>query len=281
MRTPHETISAALEILTDGLGPFFQVEMCRVYGYRWEQTLRSTLRNTLQARSEPVVWDAYNLLTAMWEQWNEVVRQQLGLFERSLVSELREYRNLWAHQAAFTEDDAFRVLDTVQRLLAAVDVAPELLDRLEQLKFDVLREKLSRQIDEDRLRAEANREKVTEIALYGVGGATIIVTTLVSLVPRNPLAGGILCAFTVFTFVYLALKRWAAAAPQWGVHECRACRKIIYTEVCPYCEARPQSSVAKGSSASRLQTIRSVAMATLTGQSTPAKLTSNGADRPS
>jgi hypothetical protein len=270
VRTPHETISAALEILTDGLEPFFQVEMCRVYGYRWEESLRQNLRNTLQLRSEPIVWDAYNLLTVMWEQWNEVFRQQLGLFERSLVSELREYRNLWAHQATFTEDDAFRVLDTVQRLLAAIDVAPTLLDQLEQLKFDVLREKLSRQIDEDRLRAQAHREKLTDIALYGLGGVTIIVATLVSLVPRNPLAGLILCAFTAFTFLYLSLKRWTAAAPAWGVHECRACRKIIYTEACPYCEARPHSSVAKGSSASRFATIRSTSLATLTGETTPA-----------
>jgi hypothetical protein len=269
VRTPHETISAALEILTDGLGPFFQVEMCRVYGYRWEESLRQNLRTTLQLRSESIVWDAYNLLTVMWEQWNEVFRQQLGLFERSLVSELREYRNLWAHQATFTEDDAFRVLDTVQRLLAAVDVAPALLDCLEQLKFDVLREKLSRQIDEDRLRAQAHREKLTDVALYALGGTTIVVATLVSLVPRNPLAGLILCAFTAFTFVYLSLKRWTAATPAWGVHECRACRKIIYTEACPYCEARPHSSVAKGSSASRFTTIRDASLATLAGPETP------------
>jgi hypothetical protein len=272
VRTPHEIISAALEILTDGLGPFFQVEMCRVYGYRWEETLRQNLRTTLQLRSEPITWDAYNLLTVMWEQWNEVFRQQLGLFERSLVSELREYRNLWAHQATFTEDDAFRVLDTVQRLLAAIDAAHTLLDRLEQLKFDVLREKLSRQIDEDRLRAQAHREKLTDIALYSLGGSTIIVATLLSLVPRNPLAGLILCAFTAFTFVYLSLKRWTAAAPAWGVHECRACRKIIYTEVCPYCEARPHSSVAKGSSASRFATIRAASLLTLTEPVTSSKM---------
>jgi hypothetical protein len=261
--TPHETINAALDLLTDGLGPYFQVEMCRVYGYRWEQTLRQSPRSSQPQRAEPIVWDAANLLTAMWDHWNDVFRPQLGLFERSLVSELREYRNLWAHQAAFTEDDAFRVLDSVQRLLAAIDADAALLDRLEQLKFDVLREKLSRQIDEDGLRSQARRAKLTEIALYALGGGAIVVTTVISLVPRNPLAGLILCAFTAFTFGYLSLKRWWADAPQWGVHECRACRKIIYTEVCPYCESRPSSSVSRGNSASRFQTVRAVAQPTL------------------
>jgi hypothetical protein len=199
----------------------------------------------------------------------------LGLFERSLVSELREYRNLWAHQATFTEDDAFRVLDTVQRLLAAADVESALLDRLEHMKFDVLRAKLSRQIEDDQLRAQSNREKLTEIALYGLGGSTIIVTTILSLVPRNPLAGLILCAFTAFTFVYLSLKRWMAAAPQWGVHECRACRKIIYTELCPYCEARPHSSVLKGSAASRLPTVQSSSHATMFGRTSKSTTTAS------
>lgn len=271
MRTPHETISAALEILTDGLTPFFEVQMCRAHGERWEAILRPTLRNNLQIRSDKIVWDAYNLLTVMWEQWNDVFRQELGLFERSLVSELREYRNLWAHQAAFTEDDAYRVLDTVQRLLAAVNVRPDALDRLEQLKFDVLREKLSRQIDQDRLRVQAYREKLTEIGLYGLGGTTIVATTALTLVPRNPLAGLILCIFTTFTFVYLAVKRWMAASPQWGVHECKACRKIIYTEVCPYCEARPKSSVSKGSAATRWQTLMPASLATFSSRSPATK----------
>lgn len=271
MLTPHETINAALEILTDGLGPYFQVEMCRVYGYRWEQVLQQNPRCSLPPRSEPVVWDAYNLLTVMWEQWNEVFRTQMGLFERSLVSELREYRNLWAHQATFTEDDAFRVLDSVQRLLAAIDADAGLLDRLEQLKFDVLRDKLSRQINEDGLRDQARRAKLTEVSLYALGGGTIVVATLVSLVPRNPLAGLILCAFTLFTFTYLSLKRWWTDTPMWGVHECRGCRKIIYTEVCPYCESRPTSSVAKGSSASRFPTVRAARQPTLTGTSPSAR----------
>ena len=56
----------------------------------------------------------------MWFQWNEVFRGTLGNVERSLLGELREARNRWAHQQPFSSDDAYRALDSVARLLTAV-----------------------------------------------------------------------------------------------------------------------------------------------------------------
>lgn len=41
-----------------------------------------------------------------------------GRAERSVVSELR-YRNKWAHQESSRTDDAYRALDSIQRLLTA------------------------------------------------------------------------------------------------------------------------------------------------------------------
>jgi predicted AAA+ superfamily ATPase len=48
--------------------------------------------------------------------------------QRNWASELREVRNQWAHNASFSDDDAYRALDTAERLLgaiAAADVAVE------------------------------------------------------------------------------------------------------------------------------------------------------------
>jgi hypothetical protein len=56
----------------------------------------------------------------MWETWNEVFRKTLGFADRSLVSEIRDWRNKWAHQAPFSSDDAYRALDSAGRLLSAV-----------------------------------------------------------------------------------------------------------------------------------------------------------------
>jgi hypothetical protein len=64
------------------------------------------------------------LLKLMWEQWNDVFRKTLGHAERSLVSELRDCPQKWAHQEPFSSDDAYRALDSMARLLTAVS-APQ------------------------------------------------------------------------------------------------------------------------------------------------------------
>ena len=56
----------------------------------------------------------------MWDEWNQGFRNTLGHAERSLVSELRDVRNKWAHQKTFSTDDAYRAIDSIGRLLTAV-----------------------------------------------------------------------------------------------------------------------------------------------------------------
>src|SRR5438093_8093167 len=86
-------------------------------------------------------WDAAVLLRLMWDSWNDVFRKTLGQAERSLVSELRDVRNRWAHQEPFSSDDADRALDSAERLLAAVSApqADEIRDvasgRYQQAEF--------------------------------------------------------------------------------------------------------------------------------------------------
>ena len=73
------------------------------------------------------------LLRVMWDTWNEVFRDILGRSDRSLVSELREHRNKWAHQQPFSSDDAYRALDSAHRLLTSIS-APQVreLDAFKQ-----------------------------------------------------------------------------------------------------------------------------------------------------
>ena len=92
----------------------------------------------------------------MWGQWNEVFRQVLGYAERSLVSELREVRNLWAHQNAFTSDDTYRALDSAHRLLTAIS-APEARD-VDRMKQELLRIRY-----EEQARRESRKASVVPI----------------------------------------------------------------------------------------------------------------------
>ena len=89
-------------------------------------------------------WDVSVLLKLMWESWHDVFRQTLGHTERSLVSELRDYRNKWAHQESFSSDDTYRSLDSAGRLLTAIS-APQ-ADDIEKMKTELLRLRFDEQV---------------------------------------------------------------------------------------------------------------------------------------
>ena len=57
----------------------------------------------------------------MVESWDRAFAAELGKSERNVVFELRDWRNRWAHNDAFTVDDAYRTLDSIERLLVAAD----------------------------------------------------------------------------------------------------------------------------------------------------------------
>lgn len=107
-------------------------------------------------RGGEINWDTQNLLLIMWETWSGVFRNTLGHTERAIVSELREVRNRWAHQTAFSSDDAYRALDSIGRLLTAVS-APEAKE-LEEQKMALLRVRF----DEQR-RGELRKQAVAPI----------------------------------------------------------------------------------------------------------------------
>lgn len=234
----YDRVGVALDALTQGIEPYFRQELESFYGPGWEDRARQALRNDrlpTAARTEQLTWDAHGLLSVMWELWNEVFRRKLGLMERSLVGELREFRNRWAHQSNFTEDDAYRALDSAQRLLTAVR-ATQQVERLEREKLDLLRQKFGRRVNDDLRRARFNRERMSDVLLYTVCCIAINISVFMLFGPRNLLSASLMAGFVLFTFGFLIFKRINAAAPVYGVHECQHCRKIIYTEICPYCE---------------------------------------------
>lgn len=82
-------------------------------------------------------WDVAALLKPMWEAWNDVFSKALGRAEHSLVSELREWCNKWAHQEPFSSDDADRALDSIARLLTAISA--QQADEIGKIKMELRR----------------------------------------------------------------------------------------------------------------------------------------------
>ena len=112
--TNHERAGKGLDPLKDGLAPFGEREMKSQHKQQWLIAARASVADTethLFNGSEPQ-WDSASLLAVMWNQWDPVFKKTLGRAERTLISELREVRNKWAHQNPFSTDDAYRVLDS-------------------------------------------------------------------------------------------------------------------------------------------------------------------------
>jgi predicted AAA+ superfamily ATPase len=160
----HDRVGRAMELLKGGLGPFVEREFKNTFKDRAPaEVLRYLGDDRLNAKKPIAEKDVAALLKLMWDAWNEVFRQTLGPAERSLVSELRDHRNRWAHQETFSGDDAYRALDSAGRLLTAVS-APQ-ADDIEKMKTELLRIRFDEQA-----RSEKRKSAGTAIEGAAAGG---------------------------------------------------------------------------------------------------------------
>lgn len=67
-----------------------------------------------------------------------VFNDVLSRAEQNLASEMRSVRDSWAHRKPFSADDAYRALDTAERLLRAIGSGPA-ADRIRRSRLDVQR----------------------------------------------------------------------------------------------------------------------------------------------
>ncbi|MEK6324551.1 MAG: Swt1 family HEPN domain-containing protein [Acidobacteriota bacterium] len=164
--TNHERVGKALELLNSGLMPFFERELKAALGDDWQKQLRSRLDDRLfgTSRQEKILdWDTQRILSVIWSEWNSVFNKTLGQAERTLVSELRDIRNKWAHRQTFSSDDAYRGLDSAGRLLTAVSASQA--DEIEKMKTELLRLRFDEQV-----RGEKRKSAGTAIESAAAGG---------------------------------------------------------------------------------------------------------------
>ena len=169
--TNHERVGRAMELLRAGLAPFVErevIERVKARAVRMD-TIRRFAEDPALTDRPMADWDASGLLRLMWETWNDVFRHTLGFTERSLVSELRTWRNKWAHQERFSSDDADRALDSVERLLTAVS-APQ-AGEVAKSKMELRRLVFDEQVRGERRRAAG--ALVEAAATEGGGGGAL------------------------------------------------------------------------------------------------------------
>ena len=150
----HERVGKALDLLKDGLRPFVEREMKAQHAQLWFEEAKAAVNESqagLFGTEDKPRWDVAAMLAVMWNQWNVVFRKTLGQAERTLVSELRDTRNKWAHQNPFSADDAYRALDSAARLLTAVSAKEA--DEVEKLKMELLRVRFDEQVRTEKRRS--------------------------------------------------------------------------------------------------------------------------------
>ncbi len=163
----HERVGKGLEILRKGIQPFVERELKAFYGNLWfrdgvEKTLgdrigaEARIAGTEEERFARL--DVLSLLIIIWENWSrEVFQPKLGHIGRSYISELRDVRNKWAHQQAFSIEDAYRALDTMQRLLEMIS-SPE-AEMVQASAREMMRQRFE---EETKRELKKSTEMVTE-----------------------------------------------------------------------------------------------------------------------
>ena len=148
--TNADRVGKALALLATGLRPFVGRECEAHWGSDWLKEVTAGDRDRLVAEGR--LDDIQVQLRIMVSQWQHVFRKVLSQADRSLVGELIDIRNRWAHQEKFSSDDAYRAVDSAYRLLSSIS-AGEQAEEADNLKQDLLRQRYQKQARNTRRRS--------------------------------------------------------------------------------------------------------------------------------
>jgi predicted AAA+ superfamily ATPase len=111
----RDRVGKALELLGRALGPYVDLRMSKrsPMGGNWKATYADV----------NVDEDPSAQISAVLDNWQAVFRDELRTTGRNLIGEVRDWRNKWAHNEPFSLDDAYRALDTIERLLTVIGAA--------------------------------------------------------------------------------------------------------------------------------------------------------------
>ncbi len=138
--TNRERVGKVMDLLREALAPFVErkakeamhackIDIRQVRNYRTPSELN---------KKSFLEWDVSALLGVMLNNWERVFFSlKLRHTERILVKELRDYRNKWAHQGTFSNDEVYRILVATNVLLDAMQ-APQ-AKKIEQFKDELCR----------------------------------------------------------------------------------------------------------------------------------------------
>ncbi len=152
----RDRVGKAFDLLSEGL--LDEVDEVMTSAYKTADWPAAWAKEDAQRRGGPLrtltKHDVQVQLRAITEQGYHF-KDVLSRAQQGFASELRETRNLWAHNEPFSSDDAARALDTIERLLHAVGAVDSAED-VRKLRVD-----LQRTVFEDQTRKQVKRTRVS------------------------------------------------------------------------------------------------------------------------
>jgi hypothetical protein len=153
----RDRVGRGFELLAEGLEDFVDQVMTGALGPDWTNQLnRDQKPGMVFEKNDPQVQ-----LRAITEHGFRF-KNVLSRAQQGFASELREDRNMWAHNQAITGDNAVRTLDTIERLLLAVD-ATDSAEDVRRIRLD-----LTRTIFEDQTRQRVRKQQTADLSSKGV-----------------------------------------------------------------------------------------------------------------
>ena len=137
----RDRVGRGFEVLSEGLAPFVDSRMSLAFaqhGGDWIAVI--TARDTAQHGTTRALnpRDPALQLRMITEEWR-VFKDAMSRAQQSFASELRDTRNRWAHNETFTNDDTYRALDSMERLLTAAGATAQ-ADQVRRMRVDHQRE---------------------------------------------------------------------------------------------------------------------------------------------
>lgn len=152
----RDRVSRAFDLLSEGLFDTVDEVMTGAYGASnwnelWAIEDQQKRGGPTRTYSKQDVQVELRALTEQGYRFKDI----LSRAQQGFASELREARNLWAHNEPFSSDDTSRALDTMERLLHAVGSVNSAED-IRKLRVD-----LQRAVFEDQTRKQVRRTNVS------------------------------------------------------------------------------------------------------------------------
>ncbi len=128
----RDRVARALELLGRAFGPYVDQRMSKSSpkGDGWKATYAD-----VNVDKDPAAQ-----ISAVLDNWQDVFRNELRTTGRNLIGEVRDWRNKWAHNEPFSHDDAYRALDTIERLLTVIGASEA--TEVGAAKSDLMRQRL-------------------------------------------------------------------------------------------------------------------------------------------